>query len=159
MLYKVEDNMPIIITWKHCVPNMEHEVIKDYKYNMRWYLHGTKFQMPWSLSDRIIQTEMKPFEMLFISVMTHLFLCLLYKIIGIYWSWNSDAENGLLDNLGAFKFVFIFITSWEGKYETDRLPNVFDLIRRYFAFILKSLKRIRDRCLENLGHSFIFFFP
>lgn len=35
MLYKVEDNMPIIITWKHCVPNMEHEVIKDYKYNMR----------------------------------------------------------------------------------------------------------------------------
>lgn len=35
MLYKVEDNMPIIITWNHCVPNMEHEVIKDYKYNMR----------------------------------------------------------------------------------------------------------------------------
>lgn len=78
-----------------------------------------------------------------------LILCLLYKIIGIYWSWNSGAENGLLDNLGAFMFVFIFITSWEGKHETDRLPNVFDLFKRYFAFILKSLKRIRDRCSEK----------
>lgn len=87
-----------------------------------------------------------------------LILCRLDKIIGIYWSWNSDAENGLLDNLGAFKFVFIFITSWEGKHETDRLLNAFDLIKRYFAFILKSLKRIRDRCLEKLGHSFIFYF-
>lgn len=41
-------------------------------------------------------------------------------------------------NLGAFTFVFIFIPSWEGKYEIDRLPNVFDLIKRFLAFILKS---------------------
>lgn len=43
------------------------------------------------------------------------------------------------------------------KTEFDRLPNVFDLIKRYFAFILKSLKIIRDRCFKKNKaiHSFI----
>lgn len=35
MLYKMEENMPIIITWNNRVPNMKREVIKDYNYNMK----------------------------------------------------------------------------------------------------------------------------
>lgn len=71
MLYKMEENVLIIITWNHCVPNIEHEVIKDYKYNMisAW----DKILNAWILSDRIIQTERKRFGMFFIPVMTHLF--------------------------------------------------------------------------------------
>lgn len=51
--------------------------------------------------------------------------------------------------LDILTLVFIFIPSWEGKYEIDRLLNVLDLIQRCFAFILESLRRIRDRCIGN----------
>lgn len=52
-------------------------------------------------------------------------------------------------NLDILTLVFIFIPSWGGKYEIDRLLNVLDLIQRCFAFILESLKRVGDRCVGN----------
>lgn len=53
--------------------------------------------------------------------------------------------------------VSIYLHSLEKeKSEFDRLPNVFDLIKRYFTFILKSLKIIRDQSYKNkVSHSFI----
>lgn len=69
-----------------------------------------------------------------------------------YWSWNSDKEK----RLGSFYVCIYLHSSWEGKYENDRLPNEIDLIKRCFVFILKSLKGTRDWCLKNEGHSFIF---
>lgn len=87
--------------------------------------------------------------MLFIPAITHLFLYLLYKIIASIEVEIVIKKKEFWITSGVFTFVFIFISSREGKFEIDRLPNVFDLIKRCFAFKLKSLERIRDCSLEN----------
>jgi hypothetical protein len=66
-----------------------------------------------------------------------------------------------MDKLENFRISIYLHSLLRKKNEFDRLPNVSDLIKRCFAFILKSLERIRDRCLQNRGlpiiHSYFTF--
>lgn len=107
--------------------------------------------MPGICVNSVVQTGRKPLRKLLTPATQHL---LLYLYLPHHGRASVDVgvvakKRDFWINWEVFTLVFIFIPSREGKYEIDRLPSVFDLIRRCFAFILESLKRIRDRCLES----------
>lgn len=114
--------------------------------------------MPWVPFDRIIQPGGK-FQNAVYLITQPLLSYRPHNVIASTEVKIVVKKRDFWINLDVLTLVFIFILSWEGKYEIDRLLNVFDLIQRCFAFILESLKRIRDRCLGNRTFIHILDFP